>query len=191
MSVKTIHSLALQLCSAMAYCHGKFIMHRDLKPCNIMMTNDLTLKIGDFGISRYMSYPFGPNTKEIVTLYYRPPEILLGETVYDFTVDSWSVGCILGELFKLNVIFKGQDQIDQLNKICSILGAPTSTYFQSLPNYSFLPAALFQVQPCLGDHISRDHFLFPIVEGLLTYSIDNRWNMVKATEYLARIQALF
>ncbi|KAJ3352317.1 Cyclin-dependent kinase catalytic subunit [Allomyces javanicus] len=187
MSTQTIQAIASQLCSAIAHCHGKFIMHRDLKPCNVMMTNDLTIKVGDFGISRYMAYPIGPSTREVVTLYYRSPEILLGEAKYGFGVDSWSVGCILAELLNLQVLFKGNDQIDQLVSICTLLGVPESEYYARLPNYKVLRPELFDHDSRLATVVPPDHFLYPIVEGLLDYSLADRWDMVRAMEYLGQV----
>ena len=80
------------------YCNINRIIHRDLKPQNLLITNYLKLKLCDFGLSRMFSLPMGKMTHEIITLWYRPPEVLLGIENYTTKVDSWSIGCIMAEI---------------------------------------------------------------------------------------------
>ena len=113
-----------QLCSAIAFCHSRNIFHRDIKPENILIDSAGNVKLADFGLGRTASIPLRRYTVEIVTLWYRPPEILLGCTYYDASVDVWSLGCIMAELYTLVPLFMGDSEIDQLYKIFSILGTP-------------------------------------------------------------------
>lgn len=87
-------------------------MHRDLKPSNLLIDKTGThLKIADFGLARTFNLPLKSYTHEVVTLWYRAPEILLGQKVYSTAVDVWSVGCILFEMFSNKVLFKGDSEI--------------------------------------------------------------------------------
>ena len=83
-------------------------MHRDLKPQNILMGQDNQLKLADFGLARAFSIPLRPFTHEVVTIWYRAPELLLGATEYSIAVDMWSVGCIFFEICKMKPLFYGQ-----------------------------------------------------------------------------------
>ncbi len=88
------------------------ILHRDLKPQNILVDNKGTLKLADFGLARAFNFPMKEYTREIVTLWYRSPDLLLGEKNYDMGVDMWSVGCIMAEIVTRKPIFCGDSQID-------------------------------------------------------------------------------
>ncbi|XP_026686127.1 cyclin-dependent kinase 3-like [Diaphorina citri] len=91
-------SYLYQLLEALRYCHSRRIIHRDLKPQNILINKSGALKLADFGLSRAFTIPMNRYTHEVVTLWYRPPEILLGAKVYSTTVDIWSAGCIFSEM---------------------------------------------------------------------------------------------
>jgi len=111
-----IKNILYQLLSGLSYCHLLKILHRDIKPQNILMDNNENIKIIDFGLARtYES--IRPFTIEVVSLWYRAPEILLGQTEYTAKVDVWAVGCIFGELLFNKVLFKGENELDQLTKI--------------------------------------------------------------------------
>ncbi|RYR00889.1 hypothetical protein Ahy_B06g079776 [Arachis hypogaea] len=95
---KTVKSLMYQLCKGVAFCHGHGILHRDLKPHNLLMDRStMMLKIADLGLARAFTVPIKKYTHEILTLWYRAPEVLLGATHYSMAVDMWSVGCIFGK----------------------------------------------------------------------------------------------
>jgi len=127
-----------QLLEGVKALHSKDVVHRDLKPANILVGDDGILKICDLGSSR-MTTDFCDLTPGLVTLWYRPPEILLGSRTYGSSVDLWSVGCIFAEMVSNRVLFDGSTEIIQIGKIFSVLGFPSSS---SWPGFSDLPHAL-------------------------------------------------
>ncbi|KAH0477592.1 MAG: uncharacterized protein KVP18_000034 [Porospora cf. gigantea A] len=124
LSVDIIRAFVFQLLLALRYCHSRNIMHRDLKPQNILLNRSRNMvKLADFGLARKMSRP-EPRTIEVVTLWYRAPEILLGDANYTYKADMWSVGCIVGEMISGFPLFPGDSEIDTLYKIFQMLGTP-------------------------------------------------------------------
>ncbi|KAF2209631.1 hypothetical protein CERZMDRAFT_86937 [Cercospora zeae-maydis SCOH1-5] len=132
-------TLMLQLCSAVDFLHSHWILHRDLKTSNILMNNRGEIKLADFGMARFVGDPAPSNlTQLVVTLWYRAPELLLGTTTYDSAIDIWSLGCIFGELVTREPLFQGKNEVDQLSKIFSLCGIPTT---QTWPDFKRLPNA--------------------------------------------------
>jgi serine/threonine protein kinase len=134
-----LKSLFQQLLSAVEYIHKNWILHRDIKLSNLLYNNHGQLKLADFGLARTISYP---NTQEnnlltplVVTLWYRPPEILLGGTDYSFPIDIWSIGCVFAELILQTPLFCGMSELEQIMAIFKILG--------KLPLANVVPLALF------------------------------------------------
>lgn len=128
-----------QILTGLLVCHSNRIIHRDLKPQNILIDKDGNLKIADFGLARSFSVPFPELTHEVVTLWYRSPEILLGQTKYTPSVDIWSIGCIYGEMLRGQPMFEGDSEIGQIYKIFQALGTPSEATWpglSSLPDYS-------------------------------------------------------
>ncbi|KAJ2138355.1 hypothetical protein GGH19_005043 [Coemansia sp. RSA 1807] len=139
-----VKSLVLQLCRAIAHLHDNWIVHRDLKTSNLLMARG-ALRVADFGLARKYSSPLGHMTGLVVTLWYRAPELLLGEREYSTSVDVWSIGCIFAELFFGQPVFQGRGEIDQINRIFAACGAPTSS---SWPGFMQLPnAKMFKFSP--------------------------------------------
>jgi len=144
-----IKDIMKQILSGVYYCHSNRVLHRDLKPANILVTEDGTVKIADFGLSRFYSIPVKKYSPEIITVWYRGPEILLGVEEYGSSTDIWSVGCIFGELFKKFPLFTGDCEIGQLLKIFEMLGTPQENewvgvtklknYLQSFPKFKRKP----------------------------------------------------
>eukprot|EP00245_Coleochaete_scutata_P009911 TRINITY_DN336_c0_g1_i2.p1 TRINITY_DN336_c0_g1~~TRINITY_DN336_c0_g1_i2.p1 ORF type:complete len:304 (-),score=63.48 TRINITY_DN336_c0_g1_i2:966-1877(-) len=122
---KTVQSFMYQLCKGVAFCHSHGVMHRDLKPQNLLVDKDKgILKIADLGLGRAFTVPLKSYTHEIVTLWYRAPEVLLGATHYSTPVDMWSVGCIFAEMARKSPLFPGDSEVQQLLHIFRVLGTP-------------------------------------------------------------------
>ncbi|KAJ1717907.1 hypothetical protein LPJ61_007058, partial [Coemansia biformis] len=132
-----IKSLLLQLCGAVEHLHSNWIVHRDLKTSNLLMQSG-NLRVADFGLARKYSSPLGKMTGLVVTLWYRAPELLMGETKYSTAVDMWSVGCILAELFLHKPLFAGTSEIGQISSIFAACGVPTR---DTWPGFADLPNA--------------------------------------------------
>lgn len=123
---KTLKKFMKQLLQSVQVCHANRILHRDLKPQNFLVDpKTLTLKLCDFGLGREHGLPITKLTHEVVTLWYRPPEILMGMEVYSAAVDMWGVGAIFVEMATGKALFPGDSEIDQLFQIFRILGTPT------------------------------------------------------------------
>jgi len=132
-----VRDFAAQLLTGIEFCHASRIIHRDLKPQNLLIDNStLALKIADFGLARAYSLPIPQYTHEVVTVWYRPLEILLGSKLYSIPVDMWGVGCILAEMATGAPLFAGDSEIDTSFKIFMKLGTPTEAIW---PGVSELP----------------------------------------------------
>ncbi|GAB5369078.1 hypothetical protein AAMO2058_001374400 [Amorphochlora amoebiformis] len=144
-----IKCVMLQLLSALDHLHKNFIIHRDLKLANLLITNSGQLKIADFGLARIFGNPLKPYTPRVVTLWYRAPELLLGCKTYHTAVDMWATGCMLGELLRNTPLLPGETEIEQIEMIFRLLGTPNekiwpglreldiSTYIENFPNYPY------------------------------------------------------
>lgn len=131
-------SYLYQLLNGTAKCHKLKVLHRDLKPQNLLINREGVLKLADFGLARAFGIPVKNLTHEVVTLWYRAPDILMGSKDYNTSVDIWSVGCIFAEIVTKKPLFRGKDETDQLNKIFKIRGTPTPDEWpgiQELPGY--------------------------------------------------------
>ena len=103
-----VKSFTYQLLRGFGHCHDKKILHRDLKPQNLLISKQNVLKIADFGLARASGIPVKGFTHEVVTLWYRPPDVLLGSQKYSSSIDIWSVGCIFAEMVNMRPLFPGQ-----------------------------------------------------------------------------------
>uniref|UniRef100_T1J5K7 cyclin-dependent kinase n=1 Tax=Strigamia maritima TaxID=126957 RepID=T1J5K7_STRMM len=156
-----------QLLRGLAYCHERRILHRDLKPQNLLISELGELKLADFGLARAKSVPSHTFSPEVVTLWYRPPDVLLGSTEYSTSLDMWGVGCIFIEMFSGLASFPGaRDMYDQLTKIWKVFGTPTEDTWEGvskLPNYKmekfarYKPQRLASVFPKLKDVVQAEH----------------------------------
>lgn len=119
-----IKSFSYQLIDSVSYIHSNSIIHRDIKPQNILVTNQLKIKLGDFGLSLLLNVPHENLSHEVVTLWYRAPEILLQDDEYGKASDLWSVGCVLCEMILGKPLFPGSNEKDQIVRIFNVLGTP-------------------------------------------------------------------
>jgi len=141
LSVSEIKCLLKQLLEAVSYMHSKDIVHRDLKTSNLLYTGDGVLKVCDFGLSRKMSGS-GSYTPTVVTLTYRAPELLLGCEKYTSAIDVWAIGCILAELLLGEPLFKGRNEIEQIDCIFRTMGTPSISSWPDWKQYKL--AGLFE-----------------------------------------------
>lgn len=119
-----MHSLCLcgqnylkQILEAILFCHQRRVLHRDLKPQNLLIDNKGNIKVADFGLARAFGIPLRVYTHEVVTLWYRAPEVLLGSPRYSTPIDIWSIACIFVEMANKKPLFHGDSEIDQLFRI--------------------------------------------------------------------------
>lgn len=161
-----VKSYLWQLLQGIAYCHSHRVLHRDLKPQNLLIDTEGNIKLADFGLARAFGVPLRTYTHEVVTLWYRAPEILLGTKFYSTSVDVWSIGCIFAEMLTRRALFPGDSEIDQLFRVFRTLGTPDDRIWPGvthLPDYkSSFPKWTAQdigkFVPCL-DHEGQDLLL--------------------------------
>nr|XP_043628433.1 probable serine/threonine-protein kinase At1g54610 [Erigeron canadensis] len=166
-----------QLLCGLEHCHKRGVLHRDIKGSNLLIDNNGNLKIGDFGLATiFSSNQRQPLTSRVVTLWYRPPELLLGATDYGVAVDLWSAGCILAELFAGKPIMPGRTEVEQLHKIFKLCGSPSEEYWRK----SRLPhATIFKPQQPYKRCVAETYRDFPppalaLLDSLLAVEPDKR-----------------
>ncbi len=156
-----VKSFLFQLLTGVAYCHHHRVLHRDLKPQNLLINREGDLKLADFGLARAFGIPVRSYTHEVVTLWYRAPDVLLGSRKYSTPVDVWSIGCIFAEMVNGTPLFKGTSEDTQLDTIFRHLGTPNEATF---PGISELPdwRDNFPVYPSPADGL---HSLVPKLDA--------------------------
>jgi len=131
-----LKSFLYQLLTGVAYCHHHRVLHRDLKPPNLLINREGQLKLADFGLARAFGIPVRSYTHEVVTLWYRAPDVLMGSRRYSTPVDIWSVGCIFAEMANGRPLITGTSEDDQLDRIFRMFGTPKIADY---PNIVDLP----------------------------------------------------
>jgi len=173
---KTLKRFTYFLTEGIRYCHSHRILHRDLKPQNILVSKDLMIKIADFGLGKEHGLPIVELTHEVVTLWYRPPEILLGTKTYSGACDVWSIGCIMAEMVTKDPLFVGNAEIDQIFQIYKILGTPNTDTWPELESLPDAPHGPQWTKKDLGEEL--DHRLdedgLDLLEQTLCYSSKSR-----------------
>lgn len=145
-----IRNVIYQVFQGLAFMHKHGFFHRDLKPENLLCTGSDCVKIADFGLAREIrSRP--PYTDYVSTRWYRAPEVLLRSTSYSSPIDIWAVGCIMAELYTLRPLFPGSSEIDQIFKICSVLGTPKKEEWDE--GYKLAAAMNFRWPQCVANNL--------------------------------------
>ncbi|KAL0718629.1 hypothetical protein Bca4012_067952 [Brassica carinata] len=140
-----------QLMLGLEHCHSCGVLHRDIKGSNLLLDRNNNLKIADFGLSTFHQRK-QPLTSRVVTLWYRPPELLLGSTDYGVTADLWSAGCILAELFTGKPLLPGRTEVEQMHKIFKLCGSPSEEYWRrSRLRHATIFKPQHQYKRCLAD----------------------------------------
>lgn len=191
-----VQSFMRQLLAGMDHIHQRCVLHRDLKPQNLLIAQDRILKIADFGLGRSFAIPVRKYTNAVVTLWYRAPDVLLGSTNYGTPVDMWSCGCIFAEMALGAALFDGRTDSDQLQKIFQFLGSPTPQSWPSLGNYpnteNTLSKPEFRVlyEPQCEKLYNNPQFLqklgtqgIDLLKGLLQYEPEKRLTASQALNH--------
>ena len=179
-----------QLLKAIAHLHDNWILHRDLKTSNLLLSHNGILKVGDFGLAREYGSPLKHYTAVVVTLWYRAPELLLGIKEYSTFIDVWSIGCIFGEFLLMNPLFPGKSESEELDKIFKFLGTPSEKIwpgFNSLPLVQkmkkFVDYPISRIRETLTKEMLTDKGL-DLIKKFLTYDPKKRISCDEALNHL-------
>ncbi|EOB08402.1 Cell division protein kinase 7, partial [Anas platyrhynchos] len=166
-----IKAYMLMTLQGLEYLHQHWILHRDLKPNNLLLDESGVLKLADFGLAKSFGSPNRVYTHQVVTRWYRAPELLFGARMYGVGVDMWAVGCILAELLLRVPFLPGDSDLDQLTRIFETLGTPTEEQWPdmtSLPDYvTFKP---FPGMPLQHIFSAAGDDLLSLLQGLFTFN---------------------
>lgn len=146
--VADIKAWMAMLCRAVYWCHANFILHRDIKPNNLLIAGDGEVKLADFGLARSFADPYSPMTHQVITRWYRPPELFYKARFYSGAVDVWSCGCVFAELILRTPYLPGDSDIDQIDRICKALGTPTEDIWPGVSKLeAYVPPAPNNIHP--------------------------------------------
>ena len=178
-----VKCIMIQLLDGLQFLHQNYIIHRDLKASNLLLTDKGCLKIADFGLGRTSGFPQRPLTPTVVSLWYRAAELIFGSQVYTSTIDMWAVGCIFGELLSNKALLPGKSEGQMVELIIKLLGTPNDDIW---PSFSSLPIAKqikLEYQP-YNNLKQKFHWLSEagcqLINDLLTYDPDKRTSAQKA-----------
>lgn len=172
-----IKSWMLMLLRGIEYCHQRYVIHRDLKPNNLLISSDGNIKIADFGLARSFGFPIEPMTSQVVTRWYRAPELLFGARHYGGAVDMWAAGCIFAELMLRTPFLPAESDMGQLKVIFQALGSPSEEDWPgmtSLPDYVTFPHSPKPALASIFNAASND--ALDLLERMLTFDPNRRIN---------------
>jgi len=176
-TVPQIKCYMKQLLEGLHHVHTNGVLHRDIKGSNLLINNQGQLKLADFGLARPFTEQQGNYTNRVITLWYRPPELLLGAVQYGPAIDMWSAGCILAEFLERKAIFPGKTEVDQLEHIFKLCGSPTTDNWPESPHLPYFGMLTFPkgARRCLRDRFKHWHpDALDLVDKLLTLDPKNR-----------------
>lgn len=189
LNYKLAKNFCYQILLGLKYCHASAVMHRDIKPQNLLVDKEAAIiKLADFGLGRVFSLPVEKYTHEVVTLWYRAPEILLGTRCYSTGVDTWSVGCVFAEMLTGKALFQGESEIEQLMSVFRVLGTPTEATwagvgqlrdFHEFPQWK--PVPLVTANPGLA--VAEAEGGLDLLQGLLQLDPSKRLSAVAALRH--------
>ncbi|KAF5399871.1 Serine/threonine-protein kinase PITSLRE [Paragonimus heterotremus] len=187
-SVGEVKCLLVQLLRAVRHLHDNWILHRDLKTSNLLLSHQGILKVGDFGLAREYGSPLKHYTEVVVTLWYRAPELLLGTKQYTCPIDLWSVGCIFAEFLLQRPLFPGKGEVDELNIIFRDLGTPTERIWPGVSQLPGMKKCVFTDYPYnqLRRRFTEKQISdqgFDLLNSFLTYCPDKRVTAEKALNH--------
>ncbi|ODV86284.1 hypothetical protein CANARDRAFT_6773 [[Candida] arabinofermentans NRRL YB-2248] len=190
-----IQSFLYQILCGLKYIHSADVIHRDLKPGNILVTSQGVLKICDFGLARGISNQFinknhrsSNITNYVATRWYRAPELILARRNYGKEIDMWAIGCIFGELYGRKPLFIGEDQVHQINEICKILGTPQRSLIFSYGSttaweYFAPPKPQFAKQDWSKLYPHASNLAHDLLDRLICWNLETRLTVDQCIEH--------
>lgn len=167
---KMFKHFSLNMLKSLNYLKSQNVIHRDIKPQNFLINKNGNIVLADFGLNKTTGTYLKMFSKDVITLFYRAPEILLGSRFYGPQVDIWSLGCVFLEMILLKVIFEGENEMDQIIQIFKILGTPTNSEWEGvedLINYGF--ETTIYKRKDLKNLLDVDKELIDLIEKMLIY----------------------
>ncbi|VDP20729.1 unnamed protein product [Soboliphyme baturini] len=187
-SLGEIKEVMKQLLEGLYFIHAQNILHRDMKAANILITKDGVLKLADFGLARPVMKQDPRYTNRVVTLWYRPPELLLGDRKYTTAIDIWGAGCIMAELWTRSPIMQGATEQRQIMLISQLCGSIMPDIWPNVVNLDLyrkieLPHGLKRkVKERLQPYV-KDPFALDLIDQLLTLDPSRRIDADKALNH--------
>jgi len=186
LSMNNVKLFLFQLLRGLSYCHSRRILHRDLKPQNLLINERGELKLADFGLARAKSVPTKTYSNEVVTLWYRPPEVLLGLTEYSSHIDMWGVGCIFYEMATGRPLFPGSTVEDELQLIFKVLGSPTEETWPGISQSDELASYKFPTyspEPLISHAPRLDANAISLITSFLLFEYRRRISAVSSVKH--------
>nr|XP_054607052.1 serine/threonine-protein kinase MAK isoform X8 [Nothobranchius furzeri] len=180
-----IRNMSFQILQGLSFIHKHGFFHRDMKPENLLCMGPELVKIADFGLAREIrSKP--PYTDYVSTRWYRAPEVLLRSSTYSSPIDLWAVGCIMAELYTLRPLFPGNSEVDEIFKICQVLGTVKKADWPE--GYQLASAMNFRFPQCVPTHLktlipNASNEAITLMKDLLQWDPKSRPTAVQALRY--------
>lgn len=186
MSMHNVKIFLFQILRGLSYCHKRKVLHRDLKPQNLLINERGELKLADFGLARAKSVPTKTYSNEVVTLWYRPPDVLLGSSEYSTQIDMWGVGCIFYEMAAGRPLFPGSTVEDELHLIFRLLGTPTEENWpgiSSVEEFKSYNFPKYKPQPLINHAPRLDSEGIELLLSFLKYESKKRISAEEAMKH--------